>query len=613
MAGSVLVFLAIAGGAVFASAMFQRRVAEMVPFSLLFLIGHTMLCAQIGLLRFSVYAGVFGMIGLGAAGLWMGLRRRDKRPRWDSSLVLFGLSFIWLVYISQGRMPQQPEDYTQWALMAKTMFYSGSLTPAAGTLAYPPAMAVFQTIFQVSGSLFAPGAGFADWLLYVACGTACLALLLPLAACAHPNRWVRAGYTLLFFLVAVCLPLQAFDLFSALHPDGLLAILAAMGFLAAAKEKSLAQAWIVGTYLFVLVLIKDAGMLFALGALVVYLVTLPRAAAYREAGRKRRTLLTAVPVGLMVLARASWPHAGFALHGATPGVLPLFWQSVTAKTVTLRAALTAGGSTWFSLFTVYASPLALLLALLGITALLLRALRARETGRNLRTALWLAPAVTLLYMIGVWLAYVFAISAGDAAKLVNVQRLLSVGTVFWGLIVLAAIQAALAQTKAWPWRRHLLTILVCLCVVLMGSGALDTLTSRNFTAANEKYYTYYAVADTAQTLIPQDARVYIVSQNDDGTRYDTLRYALCPRPVNPDGTYWLREPQDKQNEWTYPVTPRQWREQVREYDYVLVYQADDYVQTAIAEAVTADAVIAANTIYRVDRDTGLLQAVDAQN
>ncbi len=112
-------------------------------------------------------------------------------------------------------------------------------------------------------------------------------------------------------------------------------------------------------------------------------------------------------------------------------------------------------------------------------------------------------------------------------------------------------------------------------------------------------------------MIPQDARVYIVSQNDDGTRYNTLRYALCPRTVNSGTTFWLRDPQGKQNAWTYAVTPRQWQEQLKEYDYVLVYQADDYAQTAIAQAVTADGVINANTLYRVDQDTGLLQAVGA--
>ncbi len=379
MAGSVLVFLAIAGGAVFLAAALRRRVAETVPLSVLFLIAHTYLCAQLGLLRFSIYVSVFGMIGLGVIGGYLSLRNSKRwAPRWDSSLLFFGLSLIWLLYISHNRLPLLQEDYTQWALMAREMFYTGSLTPAAGTLFYAPAMAVFQTVFQACNALFAPGDGFADWLLYAAYGTACLALLLPLVTVSHPNRWVRAGYTLLFFLAAVCLPLHAFDLFSALNPDGFLAILAAAALWAAVRDKSVPQAIIVGGYLFVLALAKDAGVFLALGVLGAYLTTLVRAAAYRQSDGKRRFTLIAVPTAALLLARLSWPHLSAVLHGATPGMLPLFWQSVTARVVSYRVALAVGGTTVFTVFSVYASFLFLTGLLAGITALLLRALRAKE-------------------------------------------------------------------------------------------------------------------------------------------------------------------------------------------------------------------------------------------
>ncbi|HPF86441.1 MAG TPA: hypothetical protein PK537_00135 [Candidatus Limiplasma sp.] len=611
MAGSMLVFMAIAGGAVFMAALLKRRVAEMVPLSVLFLIAHTYLCAQVGLLRFSVYAGVFGMTALGVVGLIQTLRGRWK-PQWDASLLLLGLGFAWLLYSSRGRMPLLQEDYTQWALMAKAMFYTGSLTPAAGTLAYAPAMAVFQTVFQVSQSLFTPGAGFTDWLLYVAYGTACLALLTPLVAVTHPRRWVRAGYTLLFFLVLVCVPLHAFDLFSALNPDGFLAILAAVSFLTAAQQKSTLRAIRLGLYLFVLTLAKDAGLYFALSALALYGVTLRRDAGYQQSARGRRTMLFAVPAAWVLLARLSWLHPGFSLHGATAGILPLFWQSFTAKMVSYRVALTLGGGTVFTLFTAYASFLAITIALACGTALLVHALQAKETLRDVRTALWIAPAVTAVFAAGLWLSYVFVIGADDAAKLLNFQRLLSIGYVYWGLVVAASAFKVLADAPRWTWRRHLLTVLACVCVVLAGSGALTGLTGRDFASANEKYHTYYAVADEAQRVIANDARVYIVSQNDDGTSYHTLRYALYPRQTNLGATYWLRDPEDKQYTWTYPVTAEAWQAQLADYDYVLVYQADDYVQTAIARAVTADGSITANTLYAVNHDTGLLEALPTE-
>jgi len=606
MAGSGLVFGAILGGAVFAAAVWKRRVAEMIPLSVLFLIAHSWLCGQAGLLRFSAPVSVFGMIALGGAALALSVLRKDAwKLVWDVSLVFFALGFAWLLYVSAGRLPLEQADYTQWALAPKAMFYENSLTPA-GVAAVSPALAVLQTIFQSCNALF-PSGGFEDWILYVAVGTACLALLLPFAYSAHPNKWARAGYALLYFLTAVCVPLQFFGLFSALNPDGFLAILAASCLLVAAQKKSLSHAFIMGLYLAVLTLTKDAGLFFAAAAFAVYAVTLVRSAEYRQAERGRRMWLLVIPVLFLLLARLSWWHAGLSLHGAVAGVWNLFWQSFAAKLINVRLALTAGSVTVLSLATVHLSYLALCIALAVGTALLVRALQNKRELRDARAALWTAAAAAVLYTAGLLLAYWFAVDEADAAKLLNFERLIAVGFAAWILVAAETAKGVLDLRPRWTWRRHLLVILACGCVIFAGSSAVSDLTSREFTAANEKYHTYYAAADTAQAAIPGDTSVYIVCQNDDGTAFSTLRYALCPRRTNTGTTWWLRDPDDKQYEWTYPVTPEAWQAELKDYDYVLVYRADDYLQTAVARAVTADGTIQANTIYRVDKDTGLLE------
>ncbi|MFH1879304.1 MAG: hypothetical protein ABIK64_00760 [Bacillota bacterium] len=616
MAGSILVFLAILGGAVFLAAALRRCMAETIPLSVVFLIAHTVLCGLLGLLKFSVIVTVPAMIALGVLGLYLSFRRPGRwRPVWDLSPVFFALGFAWILYVSVGRIPLEQAELTQWALAPKAMFYANSLTPPDGVISCSPALSVFQTVFQVGHSLFSPGGGFADWLLYVAGGTACLALLLPFAVSAHPKKYVRAAYAALFFLVILCLSLNAFDLFSALNPDGLLAILAAAGFLVAAQKKSVAQAVILGLYLFALTLIKDAGLYFALGALIVYAVTLPRSDAYRQSQRARRAALIAVPVLCVLLARLSWPHLSFALHGAAPvaDTLRLYWQNFLAKSAVWRAGLSLGQSTLFTLFTLRVSYLGLTAILAGVTVLLVRAMKARETLRDTSTALLHASAAALLYVIGLWFAYLFAIDAADTAKLAGFQRLIGVGYTFWLLLVAASAFRVLAETPKWTWRRHVLVMLACLCVALTGSGAIGNLTSRDFIAANDRYHTYFAIAGDAKQEIPADASVYIVSQNDDGTAYNTLRYALYPRRVNPAKTCWLSDPAVKPNEWAYPVTPEQWKAELSQYDYALIYRADTYLQTIIAPAITADAVIATNTVYRVDPKTGFLVAAGTED
>lgn len=607
MAGSILVFLAIAGGAVGLSAATKRRVSAMLPLSVVLMIVLTFGFGMIGLLKMGAVITVLCFAVAGVATVGLSLRRKSAwRPVWDSALAFFALGFAWIVFISKGRMVLAQEEYTQWALAAKEMYFSGSMT-AGDTLAQSPVLAVFETIFQTLNAL--PGGdGFQDWLLYTAYGTACLALLAPFAAGVHPQKAVRAGYKLLFFLVAVCVPLHAFDLFSALNPAGFLAILAAAAFLKAAERKSPTQAAVLGLYLFTLTLTEDAGLYFALAALAVYLFTLVHSDAYQQAEHKQRVKLMAVPAAFILAARVLWPYVSFSVHEATAGILPAFWQAFTAKSVTYRLALTLGSGTVFSLGTVYVSFLALTIVLAGVSALLLYVVEKRE----MRAALWAAPAVCVLYGIGLWLAYVFTTGAEDAAKLVNFQQLLSVGYVFWALVVLTVVMQALKETPRWTWPRHLLAVLACVLVILAGSGTVSELSSRDFTADNEKYHTYYAVADAAQEVIPEDASVYIVSQNDDGSRYNALRYALCPRRVNLGATYWLRDPEDKQYTWTYPITPEAWMAALADYGYVLTYQADDYLQTTVAQAVSANGTLAANTLYSVNPDTGLLEELNPE-
>lgn len=609
MAGSIAVFLAILGGAVFLAALWKRRVAEMVPLSVLFLIAHTYLCGLFGLLRFSAVVTVCGMILLGVFALVMGLRRPGRwRPQWDASLAFFALGFAWLMYASAGRIPLEQADYTQWALAPKAMFYTGSLTPAEGTLAYPPTMAAFQTVFQVWGALLAPGSGYLEWLPYEAYGTACLALLLPFAQSPHPQKPVRVLYSLLFYTAALCIALHTFDLFSALNPDGFLAVLAAASVLFAIREKSHAHAFAFGLYLFVLTLIKDAGLFFSLAALAVYWVTLRTSETYKRSNRKQRAVLIAVPALLMLLARVTWPRLAFTLHPAEAGagIGRLFWQGLTAKLLTFRVTL--GGA---ALFTLYVSYLALAVMLTIFTVLLLRAVKARGL-RDMQTALGSAPAVAALATLGLWLAYLFAIDTADAAKLLHFQRLAGIGFVFWMLLAAASAFRLPPVTGRWTWRRHLLTVLACACVILPCGDMLGGLTGRAFTEDNDKYHAYYAVADEALRAIPEDANVYIVCQSDDGSAYHTLRYALYPRGVNPETTWWLSDPEQKPNAYAYPVTAEAWKASLADYDYVLVYRADAYLTTAIAEAAAAGAAIQANTIYKIDTETGLLVAVEGQ-
>ena len=614
MAASGLVFLAILGGAVFAAALLKRRAAEMIPASVLFLIAHTYLCGLFGLLRFSAVFTVFLMIALGVAGLILHWRRGAARPPlWDVSLLYISLSFLWLLYVSQGRIPLLREEQAQWALAAKAMTLTNSLRPAGFAAAAAPGAAVFASVFQSVHLFLYPAGGYLEWLPYAASGTACLALLTPFAHSAHPKAMIRAGYGLLSYLAAIAVPLLFFDLFSALYPQGLIAILAAGAFLAATGEKSLPQAVALGLFALVLSLMGAAGWFFGLAAVCLFLSGLMRAPEVRSADRRGRLARIAVLVGLLLLGGITQLPYGVALHGAAAGeTLRLFWQSVTAKAVTVRLGLSAGGSAMFSLGTAYVSFLALFALLAACSATLIHAARRDEPLRETRAGLLFAVLVVCAYTAGLLLYYLFAASAMDAAKLVGFDRLMAVGAVFLALFALGAGQRVSARRPRWTWRRHILALFCLLCLLLPASGAVSVLSARSFSADNEKYDAYYAAAGEAAAHLPETARVYLVCQGDDGSAFAALRYALCPRTTNAEGTFWLSDPEGKQNQFSYPVTAEQWKTLLESYDTVLVCRADGYLQDVLAPTLAADGALEADAAYAVNRQTGLLEAVRAQ-
>ncbi len=615
MAASVLVFLAILGGAVFAAALRKQRVSEMIPASVLFLIAHTWLCGLFGLLRFSASFAVFCMIALGVAGLVIhGRRARPRPPLFDVSLLFFGLAYLWLVTISAGRMPLLLEEYRQWALAAKAMALTNSLHPAGVAAAAAPGMAVFAAVFQSVHMLVSPADGYLEWLPYLASGTACLALLMPFAHSAHPKAWVRGGYALVFYLAAVAAALLFFDLFSALAPQGFLAILAAGAFLAATRKQSLPQAVVAGLFVLVLGLCGTAGLFFGFAALLLVLGLLLRAPEFRNAGRGRRIAWIAMPAAPLLLTFFAGLPSGMTLHGvnALPETLGLFWQGLTAKAVTVRMGLSAGGSTLFSLVTVHVSFLALFVLLAGCAVYLVYAARRQAILPETRTGLLFAALAACLYTAGILLYYLFAADAADAAKLLNFDRLMAVGVVFLALVALGTWQRVFAHRPHWTWRRHLLTLASCLCLLLTLSGPVGELSARSFTADNEKHDAYYAAAEDAAARLPESARVYIVCQGDDGSAFAALRYALCPRFTNADNTFWLSDPEGKPNQWSYPVTAEQWKTTLESYDYVLIYRADNYLQKTLAPALAADGVLDGSAVYAVNRQTGLFEAVRAE-
>ena len=111
----------------------------------------------------------------------------------------------------------------------------------------------------------------------------------------------------------------------------------------------------------------------------------------------------------------------------------------------------------------------------------------------------------------------------------------------------------------------------------------------------------------------EEKDVWIVSQESDGFDYWMIRYGI--RPCNgalnvgwsltssPEALY-------AGDRWTVQISAESWQEQLKEYDYVLIYRINKTFREEYASLFEAPEGLDSGQIYAVNHETDLLVRVD---
>lgn len=117
------------------------------------------------------------------------------------------------------------------------------------------------------------------------------------------------------------------------------------------------------------------------------------------------------------------------------------------------------------------------------------------------------------------------------------------------------------------------------------------------------------IAQEIRKYAEEGDEVWFVSQEDDGYHYWITKFNVRPADVSNRGTYtWsMGEPFYEEDRWTRPVTLQEWMQILQShYDYVALYRLNDYFYEHYSEAFENAEDISENTVYLVDKDSGLL-------
>ena len=631
----LLLFVVIISGSVFLSAITQQKFEEALPVSiggitvLLFFIG-----LLLGLKTAFVCVLVISVGLLSASFVFLFVKKGFSSFLscfFTPGFVLFGLFFLGLIYIHYGRPANGFDEFSHWIDSVREMVILDDFgtAPRAQTLfaSYPPGMSLFQYFVQKVYLLVSPNGGFREWLCYPAYQLLAFSFVFPLLKKVTWRTLIPTGVLLGLGYLSV---LAFYDYgLTMCYIDPFLGIVAGSGFALVyiwEKGDKLRLATLLAA-LFLLVMAKDSGLFFAIMVAVAMMI---KAFSWRKGdnfasldatrgfpiasglfGRQILIIITGLSVAAIALPKILWK-----IHYTGRGVSKAFSQPIDlgivlnvllhrdtgwhrqAMDTYAKAFFTAPQSVGSLGITVTYPMIFLVLCLLlaGVYAL-------RKAERGQKGILITAVIATALYSFGLSVVYLFKFGESGSMNLLSMDRYLRVP--YLAMLILG-ILLFIEWYQEYQGKRFVAFLAACVLMLgIIPAGTAFGIVSRSSVAEARQFRAPYdALAERVNAETgDRPAKVYIISQTDDGWDYYVLRYALKPCVA----AGWRLFTEGGIPEGGHLKTPEEWTEELKDYDYVIVYQADDVFRETYGKCFAPGTEIQERRVYRVNKDSGLLE------
>jgi hypothetical protein len=375
----------------------------------------------------------------------------------------------------------------------------------------------------------------------------------------------------------------------------------------------------VGLAIFMLTLAKDAGTFMALLVVVLYLVRLLAAKKINpvEWSWKRFTMLGSIPILSLVASNQSWaalvgarvetpsfqnPIDIGAFFGALRGEGPAYWQEVLT---------TFGfGVSNYPINTdgVLAIPQLQLIAIFAIVLATFEWLVSRRMGRRFGLAsLGTVTIGAAVYTYGLLVLYLFRFGDYEAVRLASYERYL--GTYWAGIALFVALVAIWLVAGSSPSqtvsgaKTEGSAELVVAGVVLVSLFALSPVQKLSEFFASPNAYSSQVRAQFEPVLeqaraagIEPGDKVWIIAQHTTGFEYWVLRYELMENETNSD-SWSLGTKADENDVWTVEKSASEWGDDLKGFDYVLVYRATESLVNDFSELFANPSELQDSTVF----------------
>ena len=602
----ILFFLCLSSGSVYAAARWGRKYEELLPVTGCAIVAVLFFFGVLGLLETGFWAVCALCLGLYLLAGITALRKKSWRPLakniFTPGFFLFVLFQLLFAFCNYGRLLAHTDEFSHWGDIVKVLFQLGTFgtNPEADSLfgSYPPGMALMQYFLQMlNGS-------FSEWLLYYAYQVFGVTLFMPLC------RRVKKGFPgwLLFAAGVFCGPLLFFpEYYQTILIDGFLGLLAGAGvcYVIWGDRKDPVRQLTVCLIIFLLVLTKDAGLLFACILALLCWGDCPKG--------QRLPVFLGLCLSL-VLPKLLWSNlvaaggAGVAfggkvdvvqlvniLLGRDGGTRQVIWGKFCRELVKPRVAIISLGEP----LSIKLPAVAVILGLVLLLAVLLRlAARKKEIPASRSRAV---PAMLLvqsvIYMFGLGVMYLFKMSEGESLELAGFDRYTAIAFQSIWTVVLMVLVLEIPRLPKGAGIRSAAALLCFLAVTCPSRALLQWGTRQSVAISQEQRSPYLPLVTRIQEKTPEDARIFAVCQED--LVYDRLVLHFCIRPRITAQIWSLGS---KDLPWMEDLSREQWKQLLLEdYDYVAIYRLNAEFIQRYGPLFENPGDIRENALFRVDR------------
>ena len=638
MISTFLLLLILLSGSVLSAVRLHRRFESMIPVTCIGIVLIVFLFGLLGQLLLGVYAVIAAALGI---YIYVGClcliaperteyRGRLARNLFTPGFFLFLACFCFFYLCDFNLQATVTDEFSHWMYCVKTTTYLNdfSTNPAAYSSfpSYPPGMCLFQYFFQRIYLLTKPGMPFSEWRAYLAYQILMVSMGMPFLqrlSFRRPLEILLNASVLLF----IHLPFFFGYNFAGVMIDTFVAVAAGYTFamVLLGDDSDRLTPISAAMYCTMLVLSKDVGMFFACFAGIAYLLKglflwSVRRSPFEPLHRCRSLLLTGLPLASSLTAKLLWK-----MEVVTSECSVRFNSKIDLLSYTEMFFLHNDGTyrqtvvdrfkeAFFSFRILYSPvPITYFFAFCVITLLLVLVVCGLVRGGLPRRAT-VSTAVLLflclcIYVYSMGATYVYNFTEAEALELASYDRYIRMSFLAVWIVIWLAFCRLISQIKAPV--RSTLWIVVCLTALYAITPVHDILAFVTRDDVGQSYSIrkqFTPLTELLKDNCGEDDKIYLICQENVDNAALIMR--MNAYPIHLSSSLGERfGPEDTRIDGVQfrNVSPADWWSCLRtDYDYVAILAADDYFINTYAALFEDSAEIGDNTLFRVDREKGVL-------